>query len=104
MWCGANTKPKMGGQDDAQDSVRADIRLRRAQYLQILIETGMIDHEVAFQIQLMEGDLTDEQYLHMLVANEERKKIEERSRKLAEEAAKPAPVASRPAPGGGQED
>lgn len=104
MWCGSNTKPKFGGQDDEQDSVRADIRLRRAQYLQILIETGMIDHEISFQIQLAEGDLTDEQYLHMLVANEERKKIEERSRKLAEEAAKPAPVASRPAPGGGQED
>ena len=49
-------------QDDEQDRLRAEIRKIRSEVVKDYMDAGVLTEDVAWQIMLSEGDLTEEQY------------------------------------------
>lgn len=73
MWAPLKSKVVFDQQDDEMDRMKAENRKLRAEELQIRIVSGQIDRKVAFERQLENGDITEDQYKHLLKALEEEK-------------------------------
>lgn len=95
-WVPNACSPTFDQQDDEQDQVKADLRLSRAQELQVRIDSGQIDAIVAYQTMLEAGDINETQYNYLVKRAEE---LEARG-----ESVKPNAVAAASQPDADQQE